>query len=158
MKAQMKKAQAGFTLIELLIVVAIVGILAAVALPAYQNYTNKAQFSKLVTAGGAAKSAVEICAQTNATATNFNANCVSGKPGIPTDITAADGTLGVKTETGGAADKVKITVDVFTTDTKMGSLPLTATYTLTGTIQSTGAVVWTNACAPTAISDFCPSL
>ena len=42
----MRKAQAGFTLIELLIVVAIVGILAAVAIPAYQDYTKKAKLSE----------------------------------------------------------------------------------------------------------------
>ncbi|MFT4925522.1 MAG: type IV pilus assembly protein PilA [Phenylobacterium sp.] len=59
-----KDAQKGFTLIELMIVVAIIGILAAVALPAYQTYTNKAKFSEVVLASSAAKTAVEIGAQT----------------------------------------------------------------------------------------------
>ena len=57
----MKKIQKGFTLIELMIVIAIVGILAAVALPAYQNYTKRAQFSEVVNATAALKAAVEEC-------------------------------------------------------------------------------------------------
>ena len=60
----MKKVQQGFTLIELMIVVAIIGILAAVALPAYQNYSNRAAFSELVLAVTPRKTALELAIQT----------------------------------------------------------------------------------------------
>ena len=54
----MKKMQKGFTLIELMIVVAIIGILAAIAIPAYQDYTIRAQVSEGMTLAAAAKAAV----------------------------------------------------------------------------------------------------
>ncbi len=54
----MKKEQHGFTLIELMIVVAIIGILAAIAIPAYQNYIIRAQISEGLTLSAGAKSAV----------------------------------------------------------------------------------------------------
>ena len=54
----MKKVQQGFTLIELMIVVAIIGILAAIAIPAYQDYTIRAQVSEGLSLTGAAKVAV----------------------------------------------------------------------------------------------------
>lgn len=58
----MKNNRNGFTLIELMIVIAIVGILAAVALPAYQNYSNRAKFTEVVNSTAGVKSAVESCA------------------------------------------------------------------------------------------------
>ncbi len=55
---EMKKVQQGFTLIELMIVVAIIGILAAIAIPAYQDYTIRAQVSEGLNLSGGAKVAV----------------------------------------------------------------------------------------------------
>jgi type IV pilus assembly protein PilA len=60
----MKHMQKGFTLIELMIVVAIIGILAAVALPAYQDYTVRARVSELILAGSSAKTGLSEGMQT----------------------------------------------------------------------------------------------
>lgn len=61
----MNTMQKGFTLIELMIVVAIIGILAAVAIPAYQDYTVRAKISELIVAGSSVKSAISEGFQTN---------------------------------------------------------------------------------------------
>ena len=59
----MKNVQKGFTLIELMIVVAIIGILAAVAIPQYQDYTVKAKVGNAMTSLGSLRTAVALCAQ-----------------------------------------------------------------------------------------------
>jgi type IV pilus assembly protein PilA len=66
MKDFKNRAQKGFTLIELMIVIAIIGILAAVALPAYQDYTIRAKASELILAGTAGKNSVSEYAIINA--------------------------------------------------------------------------------------------
>ena len=66
----MKTIQKGFTLIELMIVVAIIGILAAIALPAYQDYTIRAKVSELVLAASSFRTSVTEKAQTDNALTN----------------------------------------------------------------------------------------
>ena len=82
----MKTLQKGFTLIELMIVVAIIGILAAVALPAYQNYSNRAAFAELVLAVTPLKTAVELAIQTRSP--SAIADLDSGVLGIPAAVSA----------------------------------------------------------------------
>jgi len=99
--------QKGFTLIELMIVVAIIGILAAVALPAYQDFTKKAKFAEVLSVANTYKTAVATCAQEAGTLTG----CSSGELGVP-DTTATTHVASVL-----VADGVITVTPTATTDT-----------------------------------------
>jgi type IV pilus assembly protein PilA len=126
----MKKVQSGFTLIELMIVVAIIGILAAVALPAYQDYTKRAKFSEVVIGTSGLKTAVEICAQDLATATGCS-DTQSG-PGWSIDAVAASGYIASITTTDGVITATAVNAQGLAGET----------YTLTPAFAN-GKVTWT---------------
>jgi type IV pilus assembly protein PilA len=81
MKRQLQK---GFTLIELMIVVAIIGILAAVAIPQYQNYIGRSQVSRVMAEAGSLKTTIESCMLNGQTATEFS-NAPTGATPAATD-------------------------------------------------------------------------
>jgi len=74
-----KQTQKGFTLIELMIVIAIIGILAAVALPAYSDYTNRAKMSEVILAASVCRTEVTEIVQTNS-ALQTTPLCESANP------------------------------------------------------------------------------
>ncbi len=136
-----RSAQRGFTLIELMIVVAIIGILAAVALPAYQNYTKKAKFSEVVLSTSAAKVAVELCAQDQ----NALTNCTAGSNGVPADITVAAGNVASVATAAGKITATAIATNGLSGETFIMS-PALAAGKVTWTTDATSTCLAANLC------------
>lgn len=140
----MKRIQQGFTLIELMIVVAIIGILAAVAIPAYQDYTARAQMSEAMTLASGGKTAVADTYQSTGT--------------FPADNTAAGlaspGTL----INGKYVNQVVVAAGVITA-TMRAAAPVVNSVrgtTLTLTPRDTsGAIAWS--CTSSANNKYLPS-
>jgi type IV pilus assembly protein PilA len=132
MKRSMQK---GFTLIELMIVVAIIGILAAVALPAYQDYTVRAKVSELILAASSGKVAVSESAQANGTMASATVATQASKYVASVGYTVTDASTGVITAIGTGEGKIT-----------------GAGVQFTGVLQGNGQVVWTCAAAPVANS------
>ncbi len=138
----MKKIQQGFTLIELMIVIAIIGILAAVALPAYQDYTVRAKVSELVLAASGGKTAVSEAYQTLG---HMPATASSGVTDQVSKYVASVAYTTTATNVG------VITATASTAESKVSG----STIVMTGTGDAAGIVQWV--CTGTIASKYKPS-
>lgn len=136
----MQVNQKGFTLIELMIVVAIIGILAAVAVPAYQQYTLKARFTEVVNGAGPFKTGLETCVQSGA--------CVAGAAiavpatGVPrqaTDVPNDIAGLAVGSLASVSVDAAGVILAIARTANGLAG----ETYTLTPVLTPQGGLTWT---------------
>ncbi|WP_399680339.1 pilin [Xenophilus sp.] len=135
----MKKLQQGFTLIELMIVIAILGILMAIAIPAYQDYTVRAKVSEGIMMAAPAKLAVAETLSSSATMPDSNAEAGYSFPGATTYVSK------VEIGTGG----------IITVSTKNTGAPTDFDITLTPTNIGGGQLTWT--CSAAGNEKYVPS-
>ena len=140
-----KKVQAGFTLIELMIVVAIIGILAAVAIPAYQDYVKKAKYQDIVSSAAALETAISLCMNENA---GDAAQCdTAPKVGITTIVNSKEATVA-----GALAITATTAAVTATGNANTGGYTYIRTPTLT---SGASAITWTQTGSCLTVAKYC---
>ena len=156
----MKRFQQGFTLIELMIVVAIIGILAAVALPAYQDYTKRAKLSEVILASSACRTSITEVFQSNSAASLPTAGNWGCESSIPTskyvNKIATDNNGGIIVTVQGFGDTAIDTTTVSLVPTAAGKAAITASAPLSEWVCGNRAVLNGGTAVTTTPSKFLP--
>ncbi len=137
------RTQVGFTLIELMIVIAIIGILASVALPAYQTYVKKAKFSEVVVAVSVVRSAIDLCYQIRGS--GVLANCDT------------EAELGISLSDGEGGDYINSVTLTATTAviTATGSVAVDSQTYILSPLASGQTLIWSDSTSSCIVAGLC---
>ena len=137
----------GFTLIELMIVIAIIGVLAAIAVPQYQTYTARTKFSEVILATTKFKTAIDVCAAVKGSIPADNSCTTAGMNGIPPVVINANTKLANMSVASSGVNNASINATAVSTGGLNGE-----TYTLQG-VFTNSKILWSVGTGSTCLTN-----